>query len=34
MAELGAHTGKELPQPELIERQPREIPALTSDSPP
>jgi DNA recombination protein RmuC len=34
MAELGAHTGKELPQPELIERQPREIPALTSDAPP
>jgi DNA recombination protein RmuC len=34
MAELGAHTGKELPQPELIERLPREIPALTSDSPP
>jgi DNA recombination protein RmuC len=34
MAELGAHTGKELPQPELIERQPREVPALTSESPP
>ena len=25
MAELGAHTDKELPQPELIERQPRQI---------
>jgi DNA recombination protein RmuC len=34
MAELGAHTGKELPRPELIERLPREIPALTSESPP
>jgi DNA recombination protein RmuC len=32
MSELGAHAGKELPQPELIERAVRELPALTSDS--
>jgi len=32
MSELGAHTGKELPQPELIERAVRELPALAPES--
>jgi DNA recombination protein RmuC len=34
MAELGVHTGKDLPHPEPIERLPRDIPALASDTPP
>jgi DNA recombination protein RmuC len=32
MSELGAHSGKELPQLELIERAVRELPALTTES--
>jgi DNA recombination protein RmuC len=32
MAELGARTGKELVQPELIERLPREMPALAGEA--
>jgi DNA recombination protein RmuC len=34
MAELGVHNGKDLPQLEPIERLPRDIPALASDTPP
>ena len=33
MSELGAHTGKEPPQPELIERAVRELPALAPELP-
>lgn len=32
MSELGAHSGKELPQLELIERAVRELPAVTTES--